>query len=180
MYLIVVLILVAIDQLTKWWAASTFPLNGPDLALGLGFHFTYTRNTGAAFGILQGGTFLLGILSAVVSVAIFVYLLRHARTMPRLQLAALTLILSGAIGNMIDRFLLGFVRDFIHFYVQGFNYPVFNVADMCVVGGAALLLLSSFFEKPPRETEVEGADPERYSSSGAEPPDVRTDTQRDA
>ena len=170
MYLIVVLVLVAVDQLTKWWAASTFPLNGPDLALGLGFHFTYTRNTGAAFGILQGGTFLLGILSAVVSVAILVYLVRHARTMPRLQLAALTLILSGAIGNMIDRFLLGFVRDFIHFYVQGFNYPVFNVADMCVVGGAILLLLSSFFDKRTQEVREpeEDADPEFYSISSTE------------
>ncbi len=176
MYLIAVFILVAIDQFTKWWAASTFPLNGPDLALGLGFHLTYTRNTGAAFGILQGGTFLLGILSAVVSAAIFVYLLRHARTMPRLQLVALTLILSGAVGNMIDRFLLGFVRDFIHFYVQGFNYPVFNVADMCVVGGAALLLLSSFFDKPQEAEENETADSEPYS--GAEP--TRADTRRDA
>ena len=75
--------LVITDQLTKWLAVRTFPLNGPDLNLGLGFHLTYTQNTGAAFGILQNGTLLLGILSAVVSVAIFVYLLRHARTMPR-------------------------------------------------------------------------------------------------
>ncbi len=177
MYLFVVFILVALDQVTKWWAASTFPLNGPDLALGLGFHFTYTRNTGAAFGILQDATLLLGILSAVVSVAIFIYLLRHARTMPRMQLAALTLILSGAIGNMIDRFLLGFVRDFIHFYVQGFNYPVFNVADMCVVGGAGLLLLSSFFDKRPQEVESEDelTDVESYSASSPERTDTRTD-----
>ena len=175
MYLLVVFILVVIDQATKWWAASTFPLNGPDLTLGLGFHLTYTRNTGAAFGILQNGTLVLGILSAVVSVAIFVYLLRHARTMPRLQLASLTLILSGALGNMIDRFLLGFVRDFIHFYVQGFNYPVFNVADMCVVGGAILLLLSSFFDKDKQEVKgtEEVSDPEFYSSTSST---ERTDT----
>ena len=162
MYLIVVLVLVALDQVTKWWAATTFA-NGPDMTIGLGFHFTYTRNTGAAFGLFQDATLLLGLLSAAVSIALFVYLWRHARTMPGLQLAALTLILSGALGNMIDRFLLDYVRDFIHFYVQGFNFPVFNVADMCVVGGAALLLLSSFTEKRTHRAQDERADTDFYS-----------------
>jgi len=164
MYLLVALALVAADQLTKTWAANTFPLNGPGMTLGLGFHFTYTRNTGAAFGILQGGptaTFLLGVLSAVVSLAIFIYLLRHARELSRLQLAAFTLILAGALGNMIDRFLLGYVRDFIHFYVQGFNFPVFNLADACVVIGAGLLILSSLLERPqPQRDEPPPAKPE--------------------
>lgn len=151
MFLIFAAALVALDQFTKVWAASTFPLNGPSVPLGLGFHFTYTRNIGAAFGILQHGettTLLLGILSAVVTVALTVYLWRRGRTLSRVQLSAFTLILAGAAGNMIDRFAFGYVRDFIHFYLPNFNFPVFNVADSCVVIGAGLLILSSFFERP--------------------------------
>ncbi|ADI13524.1 signal peptidase II [Truepera radiovictrix] len=149
MYLLVAAALVALDQLTKVWAANTFPLGGPGVPIGLGFHFTYTRNIGAAFGILQHGpttTLLLGVLSAAVSLALLIYLLRRAPTLSRLQLSAFTLILAGAVGNMIDRFYLGYVRDFIHFHLPNFNFPVFNVADMCVVIGAGLLILASLTE----------------------------------
>ena len=156
MYLIFAAALVALDQLTKVWAVNTYPLNGPSVPLGLGFHFTYTRNIGAAFGILQRGptaTLLLGVLSGIVALGILVYLIRNSRTLPRVQAWAFTLILAGAVGNMIDRFALGYVRDFIHFYLPNFNFPVFNVADSCVVIGAALLILSSFFERPKPDPE---------------------------
>lgn len=157
MFLIFAAALVALDQLTKLWAVQTFPLGGPSVPLGLGFHFTYTRNIGAAFGILQRGptaTLLLGVLSAAVSLGILIYLLRNARTLSRLQLSAFTLILAGAVGNMIDRFMLGYVRDFIHFYLPNFNFPVFNIADSCVVIGAGLLILSSFLERPRPKSEL--------------------------
>ncbi len=155
MFLLATAALIAADQVTKLWAQSTFPLGGEGLYLGLGFYLTYIKNTGAAFGILQNGTLVLGLLSAIVSAAIFIYLLRNARKTPALQRAALTLILAGAIGNMIDRFRLGYVIDFIHFQVPGFSFPVFNLADSCVVIGAGLLLLSSFFgerRKPEEDT----------------------------
>ncbi len=156
MYLIVAAALVALDQLTKVWAVNTFPLGGPSVPLGLGFHFTYTQNIGAAFGILRRGpvtTLLLGVLSGVVALGILIYLLRNAKTLPRVQVWAFTLILAGAVGNMIDRFALGYVRDFIHFYLPNFNFPVFNVADSCVVIGAGLLIISSFFERPKETPE---------------------------
>ncbi|CAN5779584.1 signal peptidase II [soil metagenome] len=150
MFLLITALLVAVDQLTKWWAATTFPLNGQGQYIGLGFYLTYIKNTGAAFGILQDGTLVLGVLSAVVAVLLTVYLLRSPTT-ARLQRAALTLILAGALGNMIDRFVLGYVRDFIHFQIPSFNFAVFNVADSCVVIGAGLLLISSFL--PPHKPE---------------------------
>ncbi|HEX7022275.1 MAG TPA: signal peptidase II [Trueperaceae bacterium] len=147
MFLLTAALLVAADQLTKLWAANAFPLGGQGRYIGFGFYLTYVRNTGAAFGIFENGTLVLGILSAVVSLAILAYLLSSARRMPRLQLIALTLVMSGAVGNMIDRFWLGYVRDFIHFRVPNFNFPVFNVADSCVVVGAILLLSIGLFGK---------------------------------
>lgn len=158
MFLFAAAALVALDQLTKVWAVNTYPLNGPSVPIGLGFHFTYTQNTGAAFGILQRGptaTLLLGVLSAVVALGILIFLLRRGRTLPRVQLVAFTLILAGAVGNMIDRFRFGYVRDFIHFYLPNFNFPVFNVADSCVVIGAGLLIVASFFERPKGEPEYQ-------------------------
>ncbi len=164
MFLILAGALIALDQFTKVWAASTFPLNGPSVPLGLGFHFTYTRNIGAAFGILQHGrtaTLLLGVLSAIVTVGLIIYLWRRSSTLSRLQWTAFTLILAGAAGNMIDRFALGYVRDFIHFYLPNFNFPVFNVADSCVVIGAGLLILSSLFERTQDEPKTPSDTPER-------------------
>lgn len=168
MYLLVSAALIAADQLSKLWAASTFPLDGVEQPLGLGFYLTYTRNTGAAFGIFQDGTLVLGILSAVVSTVVLVYLLRNARHLPKLQLAALTLILSGALGNMIDRFRLGYVIDFIHFHIPSFNFPVFNFADSFVVIGAGLLLISSFFGGKREEAKAEDASADKHELNDPE------------
>jgi signal peptidase II len=145
MYFVLAALLLVLDQLTKWWSSTTFPLNGEGRYVFLGFHVTYVKNTGAAFGIFQDGTLPLGILSAVVSAAILVYLIVRGKTLPVLQRYALASIFAGAVGNMIDRFRLGYVIDFIHFNVPGFSFPVFNVADSCVVVGAILLILSSLF-----------------------------------
>jgi len=144
MFIIFTALLIAADQLTKWWASTTFDLNSQGQYVALGFYFTYVQNTGAAFGILQNGTLILGILSAIVSTVIFIFLLTAGRRIDALQRTALTLILAGALGNMIDRFRLGYVIDFIHFNIPSFSFPVFNVADSCVVVGAGLLLLASF------------------------------------
>jgi signal peptidase II len=129
-------------------------LNGPGRIIGLGFNFTYVQNTGAAFGIFNEGTLPLALLSLVVSLSLFLFLLFKSRTLPLLQRYALASILAGAVGNMIDRFRLGYVTDFIHFKMSKFDFPVFNVADMCVVIGAGLLILSSFIQpRPARVTD---------------------------
>lgn len=149
--------LVAVDQFTKYWAAQSFSAGGSQ-TVGLGFSFTYVQNTGAAFGIFRGlnvqvgtfmidGTVLLGVLSAVVTLGLAIYLLRKGRHQGLLLRVALTLILAGAAGNMIDRFLHRYVIDFIHFQQGNFNFPVFNVADACVVIGAGLLLIQGFLHE---------------------------------
>ena len=143
--------LVVIDQLTKAWSARTF-MPGESLSLALGFNLTYVENTGAAFGMFRNvslelfglqidGVFLLGILSALVSLGLLIYLLARGKQLPLLGRTALWIVLAGAVGNMIDRFAHHFVVDFIHFQLSWFNFPVFNVADICVVVGAGLLFV---------------------------------------
>lgn len=148
-------LLVGLDQLTKYLVVTNMSL-GATIPLGLGFNLTHSRNSGAAFGLLRdvnftvggltvNGVVLLGILSAVVSIFLLVYLLRSGRTLGALTRTALALVLAGAVGNMIDRFRLGYVVDFIHFRVGWFDFPIFNVADSCVVIGAGLLIIASLF-----------------------------------
>ncbi len=157
MFLLLAAVLISADQISKFWVKGSFSL-GHEFPLGLGFSLTYVQNNGAAFGMLRDlsvplgsltldGTLLLGLLSAAVATILLVYLLVNGRRLPALPLLGLTLIFSGAVGNMIDRLRLGYVVDFIHFQVPNFNFPVFNLADSCVVVGAALVLLSNVLPK---------------------------------
>lgn len=195
MFLFWTALIVAFDQATKLWAKSSFVPGGPEMAVGLGFSFTYVRNPGAAFGLFRDlsvplgsttldGTLLLGLVSAAVATGITVYLARNGRELPRVVTVALTLILGGAIGNMIDRLWRGYVVDFIHFQQGSFDFAVFNVADSAVVAGAGLLMLAAFLPAasprapadampgdpaPPPQPELEPADaPEREPASGSE------------
>jgi signal peptidase II len=154
--------LVVVDQISKAWVVATIPPGVREASLGLGFHLTHTRNPGAAFGVLRDlrivlgpvlvdGTVLLGLLNLVVAIGIVVYLVPRGGRLDRLVTTGLSLVLAGAVGNAIDRLRLGYVVDFIHFQVGAFDFPVFNVADACVVIGAGLLLLSALRRPPPAE-----------------------------
>jgi signal peptidase II len=148
MHFVLAAFLIALDQIVKQWVVATYPLQGPEQYIGLGFYFTYEQNTGAAFSIFRDNPYALGTLSAVVATAILVYLIVKRKTLSTLHRYALASILAGAIGNMIDRFRLGYVVDFIHFHIPGFDFPyIFNIADSCVVIGAILLIGSSLFQK---------------------------------
>lgn len=145
--------IVALDQATKAWTVSEIAI-GERAASWLGFfHLTHIRNTGAAFGLLRDrgldlgfatvdGVQLLGLVSLVVALAIVVALVR-ARHLPALVAWALGSLLGGAVGNGVDRLRLGYVTDFIQMQAGWFDFPVYNVADIAIVAGAALLVLSS-------------------------------------
>lgn len=128
-----------VDQLTKAWALSRLdavpvPIVGDVLRLVLRF------NTGAAFSVAWGGPTVLLVFNLVASVLLFFYMLRMKSTRVMLFLG---LILGGAIGNTIDRVFRGPVTDFIDMGIGTLRWPVFNVADIALVVGGALLLLSS-------------------------------------
>ena len=130
---------IGIDQLTKWLAA-TFLTKGGTTPLWQGvLHLTYVENTGAAFGMLKDAPWVFNSFSVIAIVALSLYLyLGHATG--RLYEISIALIISGGIGNMIDRTALGYVVDFIDFRL--INFAVFNGADSFVCVGAGLMILA--------------------------------------
>lgn len=128
-----------VDQLSKYWIKSFLEL-GQSFPDDWPVRFTYVQNTGIAFGIKANQFFLVFVTSAVV-VALLVFFLRYHEFQPQLVRLALSSILGGAVGNLIDRVNQGFVVDFIDLQV----WPVFNIADSSVVVGVGLILFFLIF-----------------------------------
>jgi signal peptidase II len=163
LFWLVAIVGLIIDQLTKYWTiksfdrlCETFPF-WKDV-----FHFTYVINSGAAFSLFSrtnnngciypsgdavGGNWLRW-LSLIVSLGLIIYALFGSRMKPLEQLG-FGFILAGALGNGIDRFFLGYVIDFLDFRL--INFPVFNLADVCINLGMICLLYVSFISSVPTE-----------------------------
>jgi signal peptidase II len=140
---------VALDQTTKFLVTRFLELYERVEVLPV-LDFTLLHNTGAAFSILAGASgwqrnFFIG-LGSVVSLGLIVWLWRLPRG-ERLLPISLALIVGGAIGNVIDRVLHGYVIDFIHAHWGGAYFPAFNIADSAITIGAVLLMLDAFREK---------------------------------
>ncbi|MEH1842949.1 MAG: signal peptidase II [Nostoc sp.] len=134
-----------LDQITKYWVVQTFSL-GQTLPLLPGiFHFTYVTNTGAAFSLLSGKVEWLRWLSLGVSL-VLIALALFGPTLNFWDQLGYGLILGGAMGNGIDRFVLGYVVDFLDFRL--INFAVFNVADSFISIGIVCLLIASFQKTP--------------------------------
>jgi len=128
---------VALDQWAKTWAGSALAFHEPVRLVGDLVRLTYTRNSGIAFGMFAGHSFPFYIFSFVASLAVIWLWARHPR-LPFVRQFSLALILGGAIGNLIDRVRFGEVTDFILLAWRGHEFPVFNVADVCVTFGVLL------------------------------------------
>lgn len=120
------------------------------------FNLTYVHNTGAAFSFLSdaGGwqRWFFAVLAFVVSIVITVWITRLQKNELMLA-AALSMILGGAIGNLIDRLLYGYVIDFVDVYYQNWHWPAFNVADSAITLGVGLMLLETLGIGRPLETD---------------------------
>lgn len=143
------LVFLIIDQVTKHWVAGTFDYS-ETLAVLPFFNLTYVHNPGAAFSFLadQGG-WQRWFFTAIASIASIVFLVWMAKTpkQQRLLSIAFALILSGAVGNLIDRAMLGYVIDFLDFYWGDSHFAAFNIADSVIFIGAALMIFESFTNK---------------------------------
>ncbi len=149
-FLLGVLGVVGLDRLTKYFFSKILNIH-ESIALIKGFiHFTLVHNTGIAFGLFKdcGAVFIIIPLILTGLLIYNVYYYRHNGSLSRTYLIAFSLILGGAIGNLIDRMVLGYVVDFIDLRI----WPVFNVADSAITIGAVIILLKCI----PNQKKSEG------------------------
>lgn len=138
-----IVFLTAIDQVTKRLAATKL-INGPYVLIQGVFELRYLENRGAAFGILQNARWFFLILTAAFLVLAVWFYVKIPQSRRMLPLRIITIFLmSGAVGNMIDRAILSYVRDF--FYFSLIDFPIFNVADMYVTVSAFFLFIYVIF-----------------------------------
>ena len=153
-------LVIIIDQITKYIAVSNLTFAEP-VAVMPYLNWTLVYNHGAAFSFLaeMGGWqrwFFAG-LALVVS-AILMFWLSKLPSKITAEVWGINLVLGGAIGNVIDRFLAGRVTDFVDFYIGSWHYATFNVADVAITVGAGLLILSEFVLKPKQKKQAEATD----------------------
>lgn len=141
-------LIIVLDQISKLFITSHFAYMESLTVLSI-FDITLLHNTGAAFSFLSdaGGMqrWLFSAIAFIASVSITLLLSKHAKQ-PLFALA-LSLILGGALGNLIDRIHYGYVIDFLLFHWNDHYFPAFNLADSAITGGAILLIWESFMEK---------------------------------
>ncbi len=139
------LMLLVVDQITKALAVSFLKPSGSITVIDKILDFTYVENTGIAFGMLKGMHYIVLPITIVISALCILFAVKaYQKDYKKLSLA-LMVITSGAIGNMIDKILNGFVIDFIE--LKFISFPVFNFADICVTLGAALFAVIILFTK---------------------------------
>ncbi len=144
-WLWVSLVVVVLDQATKFLASGTLILHDPVAVLPF-FNLTLMHNPGAAFSFLADASgwqrWFFTALAAIVSVVLAVWL-RRLQPQEKWMAAALALVLGGAVGNLIDRVMYGYVVDFIQLFYEDWYYPAFNVADSAITVGAVMLMVDA-------------------------------------
>ena len=143
------IIFLILDQLTKYWVVKAIPFAARQTVIPGFFNLTYVTNTGAAWGILSGRYWLLLTISGLVFAAAIWYL----RTLTdgwKERYFAIFLVMSGILGNSIDRIFRGAVVDFLQFYIGKYVWPSFNVADSCICVGVFIYILSTLL-RPERK-----------------------------
>ena len=145
LYILFILIFVVIDQIIKSTVVNNIALNQVIVLIRNFFNLTYVRNYGAGFSILQNATVFLSLISIVACVVLFYYLIKTDKKDLVSKISYL-LIISGAIGNLIDRLKLGYVIDFLDFKIFGYDFPVFNIADCYITIGCFILIIKVLLE----------------------------------
>jgi signal peptidase II len=134
-----IIFIVFIDQITKYLIRKSLPPHEVVRILP-GLNIVHVSNTGAAFGIFRGAGNLFFVVISIIAVAVILYLLIKERR----HFLPYSLILGGAIGNLIDRITIGHVTDFIDLYAGNLHWPAFNVADICLTIGIIMLFIEIF------------------------------------
>lgn len=142
--IILIPLIVIIDQLSKYIIVKNIPLGFSEAVIPNFFYLSTFYNTGAAFGILSNSTTALILITGIIFICLIIELIRCINS--KFSTLSYSLIMGGLIGNLIDRVLFGYVRDFFHFIIFSHNFAIFNVADAFIVIGTILLAISFVLE----------------------------------
>lgn len=147
-YILIILASLAIDRVSKLFILGKMQLGESLTVINNFFHITYWENKGAAWGIFQNGRWYLITLTSIITLVLIFLLIKSKN---KVFSIALSLIIGGALGNLYDRVIRGSVTDFLDFKIFGYDFPIFNVADMSVVIGTFILTYYLLFVYDERE-----------------------------
>lgn len=136
----ILIAILAFDQLTKFIVDAMMKIDQSIPIIKGFFYLTYTRNTGAAWSILEGKMIFFYIIT-IVAVAGLWYFYKNTQEDEKLTRLAITFMMAGAIGNFIDRIMFQYVRDFLDVLIFGYDFPIFNVADSFLCIGVFLIVI---------------------------------------
>ena len=145
MLIFITLIIIIFDVISKIFISNILILNKSITIIPNFFYLTYTHNYGGAWSIFDNSTLFITIVSFLIIIGIIYYLFKNKVT-KKIEIVGYSLLLGGAIGNLIDRIVYGYVIDFLDFYILGYDYSIFNIADIGIVIGIILLLVSMILE----------------------------------
>lgn len=148
MIILLIALLVAADQISKYLVAVNLAGRNIEIIHNF-FYITYAENTGMAWSLLSGQQALF-CLAAAAAIGVMIWYMIY-KDPGKWTRVALAFMIAGAAGNLIDRLLLGHVRDFLHFYIFSYDFPIFNIADSALTIGVILLIIGSFLEEKAHE-----------------------------
>ncbi len=140
------IIFLLIDIISKFIVSRSMNLLDSYAVIRNFFNITYVKNTGAAWSIMSDSGVFLIIISLVIIISIVMYVIRNKPT-KKGEIIAYSMILGGAIGNLLNRVFLGSVIDFLDFNIFGYDYPIFNLADTFIVLGIVIVLIMTWRDK---------------------------------
>lgn len=134
------IILIVIDVVIKLIISNNLILNQSISVINNFFYITYVKNTGVAWSILSGKINLIIVITLAIIMLLIIYIF-NKKSYSVLEIISYSMLLSGSIGNLIDRIIYGYVIDYLDFNILGYDYPIFNFADICIVIGIVLILI---------------------------------------
>ena len=156
-YFLFIIVVVIADQLSKFIITQKVSLMTIKSVVPGFFNITYIRNRGAIFGFFSGSgsqfIYIVLTLASLIALSLVAYYFFKTPHSERFMKISLSLIMAGALGNLIDRIFRGYVVDFLDFYVKKWHWPSFNIADLCISTGAILLIYIFIFKKRPKCTQ---------------------------
>ena len=137
-------IIFIIDQIVKLFVGFSLELNTSITVFNNFFYISNVHNYGAAFSILYGNRIFLVIVSIITLVLVYYFLLKNKK-FNWFNIILYSLLIGGILGNLFDRIMYGYVVDYLDFYIFNYNFPIFNIADVCIVISVILIIIDTLW-----------------------------------